>query len=113
LSATLGALGLGGVLCLLFPAILTSPQLRAIYPMPLIRGLIHFTLLAAFFFGALNVILRPSKILGCIGIACALLASALGGSQVRVEGPIGSPAWVGLDWFLLDLFLMALIFVPL
>jgi lathosterol oxidase len=43
----------------------------------------------------------------------ALLASALGGSQVKVEGQIGSRAYVGLDWFLLDLLLMALIFVPL
>src|SRR5207302_1213478 len=87
--------------------------LRALYPMPLIRGLIHFTLLAAFFFGALSVILRRNKVMGVIGLALALLASMLGGSQVKVEGPIGSAAYIGLDWFLLDLFLMALLFVPL
>jgi sterol desaturase/sphingolipid hydroxylase (fatty acid hydroxylase superfamily) len=113
LSATLGAVGFGGVLCLLFPSLLTSPQLRAIYPMNLVRGLIHITLLSAFFFGVLSVILRKNKVLGSIGIGLSLLAAALGGSQVKVEGPVNSAAYVGLDWFLLDLLLMALIFVPL
>lgn len=63
----------------------TSPQLRAIYPMSLVRGLSH----------------------------AALLAAALGGSRVAVNGPVTSSTYVGLDWFLLDLLFMALIFVPL
>jgi lathosterol oxidase len=113
LSLTLGAMGFGGVLCLLFPALLTSPDLRALYPMPFIRALIHFTLLAAFGFGALSVVLRPNKVLGSIGISLAVLGAACGGSQVPVNGPIHSAAYVGLDWFLLDLLLMALLFVPL
>src|SRR6266404_3328728 len=113
ISTTLGAMGFGGVLCLLFPSLLTSPQLRAIYPMNLVRGLIHFTLLGAFFLGVLSVILRRNKVLGCVGIGFSLLAAALGGSRVAIEGPVSSATYVGLDWFLLDLLLMALIFVPL
>ena len=113
ISATLGAIGLGGVLCLLFPALLTSPELRALYPMPFIRALIHFTLLAAFFLGTLSVVLRRNKVLGGTGIGLALLAAACGGSQVQVNGPIHTTAYVGLDWFLLDLLLMAVVFVPL
>jgi len=113
ISATLGAMGLGGVLCLLFPALLTSPELRALYPMPLIRALIHFTLLAAFFLGTLSVVLRRNKVLGGTGIGLALLAAACGGSQVQVNGPIHTTTYVGLDWFLLDLLLMAVVFVPL
>src|SRR5204863_546353 len=85
LSVTLGGMGFGGVLCLLFPSLLTSPQLRALYPMPLVRALIHFTLLAAFFFGVLNAVLRRNKIMGCLGAGLALLAAAFGGSQVKVE----------------------------
>jgi sterol desaturase/sphingolipid hydroxylase (fatty acid hydroxylase superfamily) len=43
----------------------------------------------------------------------AIAATALGGSSVRINDTLhGGPA-IGLDWFLLDLFLMALIYVPL
>jgi hypothetical protein len=43
----------------------------------------------------------------------AIAATALGGSSVPInEKPHGGLA-IGLDWFLLDLFLMALIYVPL
>ena len=37
-SVTLGAMGLGAVLCLWFPAILTTPELRDVYDMRLIRA---------------------------------------------------------------------------
>ena len=36
-SVFLGALGLFAVLCLHYPALLTTPELRAVYPMPLVR----------------------------------------------------------------------------
>ena len=112
LSAVLGAMGLGGVLCLLFPALLTSPQLREIYPMGVVRALIDLTLLAGFCFGLISVGLRRSKVLGLCGLLCSLLGAALGGSQIQVQGPVHSTAYLGLDWFLLDLLMMAAIFVP-
>ena len=37
----------------------------------------------------------------------------LGGSQVEVTGPVESARYVGLDWFCLNLFVLALLFVPL
>ena len=40
-SIVLGAMAFGAVLCLLLPAELTTPELRAVYPMRLIRGLIQ------------------------------------------------------------------------
>ena len=52
LSTTLGAMGFGAVLCLLFPAILTTPSLCAIYPMDLVRSLIQVVLLMAFLLGS-------------------------------------------------------------
>jgi len=33
-SVFLGLLGLGAVCCFLFPAVLTMPELRALYPIP-------------------------------------------------------------------------------
>ena len=63
LSTTLGAIGFAAVLCLLFPAILTTPELREIYPMDWMRSLIQLVLVAAFVLGIISVILRRPKFL--------------------------------------------------
>ena len=47
-SIVLGSLGLAAVFCLLFPSLLTTPDMRAIYPMPAVRALIQFVLATAF-----------------------------------------------------------------
>ncbi len=113
LSVTLGAMGLGGVLCLLFPEYLTSPGLRAVYPVPLMRALIQFVLTGAFVLGLISVVLRRRKILGSIGIVLVTLAVLLGGADVPIEGPLRESNYLGLDWFLLNLLVLALIFVPM
>src|SRR5947207_16016478 len=71
LAATCGALGYGGVLCLLFPDWLTTPSARAHYPMELIRFLIYTLLVIGFGLGARSVVLRPPKVLGFTGLAPA------------------------------------------
>jgi len=57
LSVTLGTLGFGAVLCLLYPSLLTTPDMRAIYPMDLVRALIQLVLALACALGLLNVVL--------------------------------------------------------
>ena len=52
LSAFCGFLSFGGVLCLLFPQILTSPELRSHYPMHVIRITIQGLIVGAFLFGS-------------------------------------------------------------
>ena len=113
LSTTLGAMGLGGVFCLLFPQWLTMPELRAVYPMELIRWLIHLVLVSAFVLGFISIILRKNKILGLIGLISATLAVLLGGSQVPVPDTVTGSKYLGLDWFLLELFFLSLLFVQL
>lgn len=112
-AATLGPMAFGAVLCLRFPALLTSPHLRELYPMAWVRGLIHVCLVAAFALGLLSLVLRRNKTLGAVGVSFALAGALLGGAYVPVEGPVGGAVYAGLDWFLLDLFLLALVFVPL
>jgi sterol desaturase/sphingolipid hydroxylase (fatty acid hydroxylase superfamily) len=113
LSAFFGFLSFGGVLCLLFPRLLSSPELRPHYPMHIMRVLIQGLIVAAILFGVIASILRKKKILALTGMLLAIAATALGGSSVPInETPRGGLA-IGLDWFLLDLFLMALIYVPL
>src|SRR5579862_9524278 len=112
-SAFFGALSFGGVLCLHFPQILSSPELRPHYPMHAIRLLIQGLILAALAFGVAASILRKKKVLALTGMLLAFAAAALGGSSVPINENLTDGPAIGLDWFLLDLFLMALIYVPL
>jgi lathosterol oxidase len=113
ISALLGPMSFGAVVCLRFPQYLTSPHLREVYPMAFIRGLVHVCLVAAFVLGVVSVALRRSKWLGGTGILFTVLGALLGGSEAAAEGPIVSSNYVGLDWFLLDLFMLGILFVPL
>ncbi len=74
LSAFFGFLSLGGVLCLHFPQLLSSPELRRHYPMHTMRVLIQFLIVGAILFGIISSIKRKKKILALTGM---LLASAL------------------------------------
>jgi len=100
-------------LCLRFPALLTTPDARALYPMDLVRFLIHLVLVGAFCLGGLSIAPSRRTPLGLTAIGLTVAAMLLGGSQVEVTGPIESATYVGLDWFCLNLFVLALLFVPL
>jgi len=113
LSAFFGILSFGGVLCLHFPQLLSSPELRPHYPMHTMRVLIQCLIVAAILFGVISSILRKKKILRLTGILFATAATALGGSSVPINGTFHDGLSIGLDWFCLDLLLMAIIYVPL
>jgi lathosterol oxidase len=81
--------------------------------MGLVRAVIHVGLVAAFVLGVVSVALRKGKALGSAGIAFAVLGAVLGGSEVAIDGPVRQSPYLGLDWFLLDLFMLALLFVPM
>src|SRR5260370_12909429 len=112
LSAVLGALAFGAVVCLWFPAVLTAPALREGYPRESGRPAIKIALGVAFVLGVISVLLKRRKALGLTGAGLALLATVMGGSEVAVATPVARSNHVGLDWFLLDLFLLSALFVP-
>jgi lathosterol oxidase len=112
-SAFSGALAFGAVLCLHFPQFLTSPELREHYPMAVMRLLIQSLIVGAFLFGLLGAALRKKKTMAITGIVLAIAATALGGSSVQINQRLNNGPAIGLDWFLLDMLLMALIYVPL
>jgi sterol desaturase/sphingolipid hydroxylase (fatty acid hydroxylase superfamily) len=113
LSVTLGAIGVGAVLCFHFPWILTMPELREVYPIPYIRALLHLILVSSFVLGVLSIILRRRKVAGFTGIGLTLLAALMGGSQVAIDGEMRDGPFLGLDWFLLNLIVFSVLFVPL
>jgi lathosterol oxidase len=108
-----GSLALGGVLCLRFPATLTAPSLRAIYPLATVRVAIGAMVALAFGLGAASALLRRRKVLGATAIALGVAALALGGPRVAVPAIVGRGAGIGLDWFLLNALVMTAVFVPL
>lgn len=113
LSAFFGLLALGAVVCLHFPQLLTSPELRPHYPMAIMRGVIQAVIVGAIVFGVLNAVLRRKKILGLTGMLLALLATLWGGASVPINADLHAGPAIGLDWFLLDMLLMTLIFSPI
>ncbi|HEY7757907.1 MAG TPA: sterol desaturase family protein [Burkholderiales bacterium] len=113
LSVFLGTCGVGAVAVLHYPEWLSSAQFRASCPMPLMRGLIELSIGLAFLFGCLNLLLRKKKTLGFAGIALAGLAVLFGGAGVQIDAQFDQPYYLGLDWFLLNLLFLALVFVPL
>src|SRR4029078_10458134 len=93
--------------------LLSTPEMRASYPMPFFRLLIDVVLIAALVLGLLSVAIARLKTRGLLGASLAVLALVLGGSRVAVAPSIPKTPSVGLDWFLLSLFFTALVFVPL
>jgi lathosterol oxidase len=112
-SVFLGALALGAVVVLWFPERLSTARFRSLYPMGLVRSTISVVIVTAFVLGAVSLLLRRRKVLGATGCALALTGSLLGGGGVEIRGQLGGTWTLGLDWFLLNLFLLALLFVPL
>ena len=113
LSVTLGAIGLGAVLCFHFPWVLTMPELRDLYPIPYIRALLHLILVSSFVLGVVSINLRRSKSAGLIGMGLTLAAALMGGSRVPIDGEMTEGPFRGLDWFLLNLIAFSVLFVPL
>jgi sterol desaturase/sphingolipid hydroxylase (fatty acid hydroxylase superfamily) len=113
LSSVLGAVGLLAVACFHFPELLTMPDLRAVYPVPYVRALLQVILISSFLLGVISIYLRRSKSIGGIGILLTLTAALFGGSRVPVEGELSNGPFLGLDWFLLNIIALSIIFVPL
>ncbi len=112
-SVLCGALGLFGVLCLHFPHLLTAPLLRSYYPVALLRGVLQAVLIASVMLGLFSVARRRRKILGLTGIFLAVAAMALGGAAVPLPDSVDTKFGLGLEWFALNLLVLALVFVPL
>ena len=113
LSIFLGALCVFAVLCFRYPGLLVMADTRDVYPVPVMRAILEICIGLSFLFGFLSAALRRRKVLALTGIALAWLAVLLGGAEVPL-GTVGEDhLYLGLDWFILNLLGLTLIFVPL
>jgi lathosterol oxidase len=113
LAVFAGSLALGAVLCFRFPEWLTTPAFRSHYSIPILRRIVQLLLVISFISAALSLSLRRRKVLGITGMALCLVASVLGGSSIPLPDQVEARTGMGLDWFLLNLLLLAAVFVPL
>jgi len=112
-SVFLGALAVLGVLAFSYPTLLTTAEFRGRYPVPVLRAVLEAVIGVAFLLAATSLMLRRRKVLGLTGLALAGLATLAGGGDVPLgEGP-EARLTLGVDWFVLNVLLTALVFVPL
>lgn len=102
-----------GLLCFQFPEKLTTPEFREVYNKDLVETLMFAGLIASFFFSILSVVLSKKIRYAWPGFIIALLAVALGAFSVQGRDVTKSSWYFGLDWMILDLLLMTIIFIPL
>ena len=113
LGLVLAGLGLLAVLAFHFPEYLTTPELRRLYPVALLRQLLLAALVAAGAIATINLLLARVRWLNATALALVATAAALGGHQVPVgDFPDGTP-YLGVDWLVLGLLGSAPLFVPL
>lgn len=113
ISIFLALLSFLAVFCFKFPEILTSPEFREVYTADSMITLLTSTIIASFFFAVLSFMLSHKKTWALTGLLISTAAIIIGGFNVQGRA-VDKTSWhLGLDWLLLDLLLMAVIFVPI
>ena len=117
ISGTVGlVLGLAGLLLvvsLLAPGLFAIPETQTLRDNPWYRVGIHLTLIAAFAFSALSLVLRRERTLGTCGVIVTLTAALIGGSQATAVISGRAPLFFGLDFFVLNVLFTGFLFIPL
>ena len=112
-SVFLGALAVFGVVAFAYPGLFTTSEFVRLYPVGVLRALLEVVIGLSFLLGAASLLLRRRKVLGLTGLALSLGALLAGGGSVEVRAGAPQPLTIGLDWFALNLLLLAVVFVPI
>lgn len=113
-AAFLGGMSLLAVLAFHYPEFLTTPQLREVYEENQVRTLLYAVLVLASILAPLALFFSNRKRLALLGLACVALAWLAGGADVSYGGRVRDVQfYISLDWVLLDLILIATLFINL
>jgi len=113
LAFFLSLLSLGAVICFHFPEHLTTPEFRAFYPIEGLRWVLLLGLVLSYIFAFLSFLLGAASKLSLIAIVLTTFAILIGGSSVEVTEFEQSVLSMSLDWLIIDIVILSLIFVPL
>lgn len=112
-SIFLATLAFLGVFCFRWPEFLTSPEFRNVYTGESMKVLLTCVMIASFLFALLSFMLSKQKKWALIGLLICTATIIMGGFDVQGRS-VEKTSWhLGLDWLLLDLLLMAVIFIPI
>jgi sterol desaturase/sphingolipid hydroxylase (fatty acid hydroxylase superfamily) len=100
------------VISFLFPGAFNTPELQKAHDSGVLRIAVHVMLIASFLLAMLNLILRPSKVLGLTAMALTLVAALLGGSKAQALVADQSNLFFGLDFFVLNVLFTGFLFIP-
>ena len=113
LCAMIGLLSVAAVLCLRYPAFLTTPELRVHYDVELLRLVLAVAMVVAAWLGVIGIVLGGPRLRAAIGLSALFLAMLLGGPYVPTPDFRQPGFYFGLDWLVLDLFFTGAAFVLL
>ncbi len=101
------------VIGLLYPEWFTFKETRPFYEKPVFHVVLLGVLLGAFVLAVISLVLRQNKILGFTALFLVILATTLGGANAHSHVAQGSPVYLGMDWFVLNIIFTGILFVPL
>ena len=113
LSIFFSLLSLGAVICFLFPEYLTTAEFRINYPIGVFRWMIFGGLVFSFLFAFLSLLLSKRAKFAFIGMSVSVIAIVLGGSNIELESFDQGAFSISLDWLILEILALSLIFIPL
>ncbi len=97
--------------CRAFPGIFVTPQLSLAFAQAWFSSALIAAMAVAFGLALVNLALRPNRILGLAAMAVTLLAGLI--AQLNPVETSGAGLYFGLDFFVLNVVLTGLLFVPL
>jgi lathosterol oxidase len=110
----LGVMGLLAVIAFHFPEYLTTPALREVYQEAQVRTLLYAGLVLASILAPLALVFSQRKLHAAVGLVCVVLAWLAGGADVSYGYEVRDARfYISLDWVLLDLVLIATLFINL
>jgi sterol desaturase/sphingolipid hydroxylase (fatty acid hydroxylase superfamily) len=104
--------GLGLLLSFHFPDLFSMSELRQLYQQSWFKPVAQGLLLAGFTLACVNLVLRRNKILGFSAIVLVFIASMIGALS-PAQGATAKSSVIGLDWFVLNMLMTGVLFVPL
>ncbi len=113
LSIAIGLLSLLGAFCFLWPELFTTPDFRSFYDSQVLKTMLQASIAIGFGFGFYSIMKHPSMGFGLTGMLLATAAALLGSGQIEAPDIDTRNLYVGLDYFILTLVILALVFIPL
>ncbi|SFL95064.1 sterol desaturase family protein [Marinobacter zhejiangensis] len=113
LSIGIGFLSLLGAFCFLWPELFTTPEFRGFYDSQALTLILQASIAISFGFGFYSIMRHQSMGFGLTGMLLATGAALVGSGQIEAPGIDTRNLYVGLDYFILTLVILALVFIPL